>query len=142
LTLPDGSSAGAKVRQTAPSLDSQSRLGIVYADLESGSAARAGMYARGRVVLSDKPALVVPAESIVIRDGRSYIVKFTESGSLPKVLLQAVVTGRREGGEVEVAGGLAAGDRVVVQGAGFLNDGDIVRVAQAADSPPVLASAP
>jgi RND family efflux transporter MFP subunit len=142
LTLPDGSRADAKVRQIAPSLDSQSRLGIVYADIESGSAARAGMYARGHVVLSDKPALVVPAASIVIRDGRSYVVKIADSTSLSKVLLQAVVTGRREGAEVEVAGGLATSDRVVVQGAGFLNDGDIVRVAQGADSPPVLASAP
>jgi len=142
LALPDGSGADATVRQTAPSLDSQSRLGILYADIESGSAARAGMYARGRVVLNDTPALVVPAESVVIRDGRSYIVKFADAGPLPKVLLQAVTVGRRAGGEVEVAGGLAAGDRVVVQGAGFLNDGDIVRVAQAADSKPVLASAP
>jgi len=142
LTLPDGSRAGAKVRQTAPSLDSQSRLGVLYADIESGSGARAGMYARGRVVLSDAPALVVPAESVVIRDGRSYVVRVADSNPLPKVLLQAVTVGRREGAEVEVAGGLAAGDRVIVQGAGFLNDGDIVRVAPGVGSQPVLASAP
>jgi len=142
LTLPDGSKASAKVRQTAPSLDSQSRLGIVYADLDAEGRARAGMYARGRVVLSDTPALVVPAQSVVIRDGRSYIVRLADTTSAPRVLLQAVSVGRREGDEVEIGGGLAPGDRVVVQGAGFLNDGDIVRVVQAAGSSPVLASAP
>ncbi len=87
ITLPDGSSASAKVRRTAPSLDSQSRLGIVYADLDTGSAARAGMYANGRVVLSDTPALVVPAESVVIRDGRSYVIQLADASATPKVVL-------------------------------------------------------
>ena len=129
LTLPDGSSASAKVRQTAPSLDSQSRLGIVYADVDTGSAARAGMYANGRVVLSDTPALVVPAESVVIRDGRSYVIQLADASVTPKVQLRAVSVGRREGDQVEIAGGLSAGDRIVASGAGFLNDGDVVRVA-------------
>jgi RND family efflux transporter MFP subunit len=130
LVLPDGSSANAKVRQIAPSLDSQSRLGIVYADLEAGSDARAGMYANGRVVLRDTPALVVPAQSVVIRDGRSYVIKLADSSVTPKVSLLAVTVGRREGDEVEVASGVEAADRVVVSGAGFLNDGDVVRVTQ------------
>ncbi|MEJ1961845.1 MAG: efflux RND transporter periplasmic adaptor subunit [Gammaproteobacteria bacterium] len=141
LTLPDGSNAVAKVRQTAPSLDTQSRLGIVYADLDTGSVARAGMYANGRVMMNDTPALVVPSESVVIRDGRSYVVKLADASATPKVSMQAVTVGRREGSEVEVAGELAANDRVVVKGAGFLNDGDVVRVAGAAvSSAPALAS--
>jgi RND family efflux transporter MFP subunit len=140
LTLPDGSSATAKVRQTAPSLDAQSRLGTVYADLEPGSRARAGMYASGQVVLSESPALVIPAESVVIRDGRSYVLKLADASATPKVSLQAVTVGRREGGDVEIVQGLAADDRVVVQGAGFLNEGDVVRLADerapAASTPP------
>lgn len=142
LTLPDGNEATATVRQTAPSLDPQSRLGIVYADLDSGSPARAGMYANGRVMLDSTPALVVPAESVVIRDGRNYVVTLAGEGSTPKVSLQLVTVGRREGGEVEVARGLRVDDRVVVRGAGLLNDGDIVRVAPARpESPPALADA-
>jgi RND family efflux transporter MFP subunit len=142
LTLPDGSAATAQVRQTAPSLDSQSRLGIVYADLEPGSAARAGMYANGRVVLSDTPALIVPAESVVIRDGRSYVVKLADESVTPKVSLQLVEVGRRAGPDVEIARGLASRDRIVVSGAGFLNDGDIVRIASTRNaSPTAVASA-
>jgi RND family efflux transporter MFP subunit len=140
LKLPDGSDAGATVRQTAPSLDPQSRLGIVYADLDAGSPARAGMYANGRVALDNTAALVVPAESVVIRDGRNYVVALEDTGSTPKVSLLPVTIGRREGREVEVARGLDAHQRVVVRGAGLLNDGDFVRVSGGGgtDSPPAL----
>jgi RND family efflux transporter MFP subunit len=128
LTLPDGSRAFARVRQIAPSLDPQSRLGIVYADIEAGSHARAGMYANGKVTLANTAALVVPAESVVIRDGRSYVLVMTRDGAVAKVSLRAVTVGRREGEEVEVVTGLDGTERVVAQGAGFLDEGDVVRL--------------
>ncbi|MBO9694738.1 MAG: efflux RND transporter periplasmic adaptor subunit [Sphingopyxis sp.] len=131
LDLPDGSHAFARVRQTAPGLDPQSRLGIVYADLKPGSRARAGMYANGTVRLGESPALAVPAASVIIRDGRNYVVKPADAGATPRVVLAAVTIGRRNGSDVEILDGLAEGDRVVVQGAAFLNAGDIVRVAAA-----------
>jgi multidrug efflux pump subunit AcrA (membrane-fusion protein) len=42
-----------------------------------------------------------------------------------------VRTGERVGAWVEVLDGVKAGERVVVQGAGFLGDGDAVRVVDA-----------
>ncbi|MFD2424801.1 efflux RND transporter periplasmic adaptor subunit [Ralstonia solanacearum] len=54
LALPDGSAATAMVRQTAPSLDSQTRLGIVYADIEPGSGAR-GHVRQGECGVGAKP---------------------------------------------------------------------------------------
>jgi RND family efflux transporter MFP subunit len=128
LILPDGSNASAKVRQTAPSLDAQSRLGLVYADLTPGSAARAGMYASGRVALGQSAALVIPAQSVVIRDGRSYVMKLTDTSATPKVTQLAVTVGRRNGPDAEILQGLTDADHIVVQGAGFLNEGDVVRV--------------
>ena len=142
LDLPDGGTAGATVRQTAPALDPQSRLGIVYADLDADSHARAGMYASGRVMLESTAALVVPAESVVIRDGRNYAVALDGPGATPKVSLRPVTIGRREGREVEVVRGIGVDQRVVVRGAGLLNDGDVVRVTGAGDdSRPALANA-
>ncbi len=129
LTLPEGSSATAKVRQIAPSLDGQTRLGIVYADLDSGSAARAGMYAKGSIVLAQSPAIVVPAASVVVRDGRSYVPKLAGTD---RVTLQAVTVGRRQGDLAEIISGISTNDQVVNQGAGFLNEGDLVRVVNAA----------
>lgn len=128
LSLPDGTDSRAIVREIAPSLDALSRMGIVYADIEPGGNARAGMYANGQILLAESPALVVPAASIVVRDGYSYVLKLRGGGETPKVALQSVTVGRRQGGDAEIVQNLADGERVVVQGAGFLNDGDIVRV--------------
>ncbi len=130
LTLPDGSTAIATVRQLAPSLDSQTRLGTVYADIERGSTSRAGMYVAGRIAMAESAVLAVPAESVVIRDGRNFVFKLDEAGAISKLSQQVVTVGRREGKEVEIVSGLKETDAVVVQGAGFLNDGDVVRVAE------------
>nr|WP_305891039.1 efflux RND transporter periplasmic adaptor subunit [Methylomonas sp. WSC-7] len=132
LNLPDGSVAQARVRQLAPALDEQSRLGIMYADILPGSHARAGMYANGRIELSQRPALVVPAAGVVIRDGRSYLLKLHSDAETSPVSLQAVDTGRRYGVEIEIVQGLSETDRVVIEGAGFLNDGDLVHIAPTA----------
>ncbi len=129
LSLPDGGSADATVRQLAPALDEQSRLGIVYADILPGSRARVGMYANGRIVLTQSPALTVPAASLVIRDGRSYVLKLQNDADTAPVSLTAVSAGRRQGTEIEIVQGLREADRVVVEGAGFLNDGDLVHIA-------------
>jgi len=134
LSLPDGKTATARVRKIAPSLDTATRLGIVYADLEPGSPARAGMYARGQVVLAGSPALTLPAASLVIRDGRSYVFSIPDTNGtknenvIVRVSLRPVLVGRRQGAQVEIVQGLSVGARVVAQGAGFLNDADTVRI--------------
>ncbi|HSI60723.1 MAG TPA: efflux RND transporter periplasmic adaptor subunit [Ideonella sp.] len=142
LGLPDGGSATARVRQTAPTLDSGSRLGLVYAELEPGSRARAGMYASGQIALPPLAALVVPAASVVVRDGRSVVFKAAGTQATARITAQAVTVGRRQGAEVEIVQGLAEGEQVAVQGAGFLNDGDLVRVAPAAAATPAVLPGP
>ncbi|HVY66359.1 MAG TPA: efflux RND transporter periplasmic adaptor subunit [Gammaproteobacteria bacterium] len=128
LALPNGERATARVRQLAPSMNSTSRLATVYADVPGGGSARAGMYAEGTLLLAKTEALVVPATSIVIRDGRNYVFVLPDQSASTRVVAQPVQTGRRMGDAVEIREGLAPGARVVQQGAGFLNDGDIVRV--------------
>jgi RND family efflux transporter MFP subunit len=133
LSLPSGASANAVVRQASPTLSTDSRLGLVYADIEANSGARAGMYAVGRISIGEAPALAVPAEAVVLRDGRTYVLELAtapESNNTAKVLLRAVEVGRREGQEVEVVSGLGDGARLAVRGSGFLNDGDSVRVVE------------
>lgn len=132
LQMPDGSAASATVRQTAPSLNEESRLAIVYADIRPGSRARAGMFATGNIGLGAQPALVVPAESVIIRDGRSNVLTLADNSATPRVSLRSVTVGRRLNREVEIVEGLKAGERVVVKGAGFLKDRDLVRIASPA----------
>lgn len=124
LTLPDGSRATGRVRQISPALDSL-RMAIVYADVDGAGLARAGMYADGAIMLAAAPAVVVPAASVVIRDGRGYVFKLPDRGD--KVAQLPVVTGRRQSDEVEILRGVEAGETVVCLGAGFLDDGDLVR---------------
>lgn len=131
LTLPGGGHTTARVRQLAPSLRSATRLALVYADLPEGSGARAGMYAEGTVLLSETAALSVPATSVVIRDGRNYVFVLSGDDNRAPVEGRQVQTGRRVGDAVEIRDGLESGERVVAQGAGFLNDGDVVRVVAA-----------
>lgn len=128
LGLPDSSSAIAHVRQTAPGMNPQTRLGTVYADIDAGSLARPGMFASARIELPAAPARVVPATSVLVRDGRSVVALLDESSSIVTVRIKTVVTGRRTGGEVEIVDGLKESDRIVKEGVSFLGDGDAVRL--------------
>ena len=130
LALPDGSEAVATVRQIAPSLDGTSRLGTVYADIPPGSHARAGMYANGHVALAQTPALIIPSQAVVMRDGRNYVLTLADESATPRVALREVTTGRHQGSDVEITSGLSGDAPVVVKGAGFLNDNDHVRLAK------------
>ncbi len=126
VTLPDGSQTTGTIRQLAPALNNNSRLGIAYVDLAPGSNARAGMYASGLINLSQQESPVVPAEAVVLRDGRSSVFVLDADNKVSQV---SVETGRRNGNLIEIREGLSAGDRVAVRGAGFLADGDRVKLA-------------
>ncbi|MEJ6001173.1 efflux RND transporter periplasmic adaptor subunit [Paucibacter soli] len=123
LQLPDGQQAQGKVRQLAGALEASNRLALVYVDLQPGSSAKASMLAAGQFELPGRPALVLPAEALLLRDGRALV--FVLEGESAHA--RPVQTGRRQGGEVEIVAGLRAGERVVLQGAGFLRDGERVR---------------
>lgn len=124
LSLPDGSTAQGQVRQISPALSDTSRLGLAYVDIKPGSGARAAMYASGNIVISQAPALAVPAEAVVLRDGRSSVFLVSPEDTVTQV---AVEVGRRTRDLVEIRGTLKEGDRVAVRGAGFLNEGDRIK---------------
>ena len=128
LRSPDGAAVTGTVRAVSPSLDAQSRTGTVYADLPEPGALRAGMYASGDIVLGERTARTVPEAAIVERDGYRYL--FVLDGD-DIVSQRRVDVGARGQGVVEIRDGLQGDEQVVVQGAGFLSDGDRVRVVPA-----------
>jgi RND family efflux transporter MFP subunit len=130
LSLPDGSTATATIRQAAPMLDDRSRLGLVYADIPAGGPARAGMYATAHIVVGQSPASTIAASSVVMRDGRAHVMKVEGRGSTARAVEQPVMVGRRRADRSEIVHGLRPSDSVVVDGADFLNDGDAVRIVQ------------
>lgn len=120
----------AEVRAVAPTVSADTRLGVVHIALPPESGLRPGMFARAEILPEAAPALTVPQEAILFRDGRPAAFVLSEND---RVALRPLATGRRREGAVEVTGGLAPGERVVVSGAGFLSDGDRVRVVGAPD---------
>jgi RND family efflux transporter MFP subunit len=130
LQLP-GSDArvAGKVRMIAPTVDPQTRNALVYVDLPPGSSARAGMFARGDLQLGSAAALTLPQTAVVLRDGFAYVFKVGADNRVAEVKIDV---GRRVGERVEVVRGIGADTRVVASGAGFLADGDLVRVTEAA----------
>ena len=127
------------VRMVAPTVDPQTRNGLVYVDLPaavSGSGARAGMFARGEFEVGSDPGLTLPQSAVLLRDGFSYVLRV---GADSKVTQVKVGVGRRVGDRIEITGGIDASARVVASGGGFLGDGDTVRVvAEAAPVKPAL----
>ena len=118
-----------KVRIIGPTVDAQTRTTLVYVDLpklpDDLPPMRAGMFARGKFDLGETLGLSLPQESVVMRDGFSYVFKL---GPDNRVIQLKVVIGRRFDGRVEITDGVAAEDVIVESGAGFLSNGDLVAI--------------
>jgi RND family efflux transporter MFP subunit len=152
----NGAELKGRVRTIAPTVDTQTRSALVYVDLPStGTLAgqrvpvKAGMFAKGEFELGTSQAVTVPQQSVVIRDGFSYVFVLGADSHVTQVKVQ---TGRRLAERIEVSTGIAPDALLVADGAGFLNDGDLVRnastdtagsepnkpAAQAASAPPAI----
>jgi RND family efflux transporter MFP subunit len=125
VRLPGGGIVTGKVRIQSPSLDANTRYGLVYVELPTDSPARPGMFAQGEIRVGASQALTLPESAVVLRDGSSYVFEVLTGD---RVAQRKVETGRRGNGRVEVLSGLDTAARVVESGGAFLNDGDLVRV--------------
>jgi RND family efflux transporter MFP subunit len=127
IILADGRTVTGTVRMVAPTVNAHTRTGLAYVDLPTDAAVRPGVYARGEFNLGERSALTVPLQSVVMREAFNYIFQMEADGSVRQV---KVDTGRRIGERIEILTGLAGNASVVTIGAGFLNDGDRVRVVE------------
>ena len=117
-----------KVRTVAPTVDPLTRNGLVYVDIAAAPGVRAGMFARGEFQLGHSVAVSLPQAAVLLRDGFSYVYPVGADNRVARIKVQ---TGRRLGDRIEVLSGLDANARVVASGAGFLSEGDLVRVVAA-----------
>ena len=128
ITAADGTTVVGTVRAVTPGLDTGTRTGWAYVDLPKPGSLRTGAYVEGRIDIGRASATMVPAQGIVERDGYTYAFTVGADGVAKRVRVR---TGAVDGEFVEVLEGVAAGDAVVARGAGFLADGDRVRVVAA-----------
>ena len=133
VTVAGGQAVTGRVRVAAPTVDPQTRNAIVYVDLPAmsspeGAQLRPGMFARGQFELGEVSTLVVPQSALAMREGFSYVFRIEGDQRVTQIKVQ---TGRVSGDRVEIVSGLKGGEAIVASGAGFLNDGDRVRLVPA-----------
>lgn len=122
----DGRTIEARVRLVAPTIDPATRNGQVHVMLPRTVALKAGAHARGEILIANTQALAIPEASVLSRDGYSYVYLV---GTDAIARLARIETGSRRLGMVEVRAGLKPDTRVVTTGAGFVKDGELVRIA-------------
>jgi len=137
----------ARVLRINPSAQAGSRSVIAYLELEPNPSLRQGLFARGRIELERRQALLLPLSAVRSDQAQPYALRLEGK----RVAQQTLSLGQRgQSGTdeaIEVLQGLAEGDRVLAGSLGAVRDGATVRVsddksiATPADAPRAGASA-
>lgn len=94
---------------------------------DPGDELMAGMFAEIRIKSEHmESALVVPSESVIIKNGESVVV--TLDGTMP--VFNKVVTGIDNGEYVEIISGIKQGQTIVVSGQHYVVEGEEVRIVE------------
>lgn len=142
LTSPllPGQSIEAPIAEIRPMVDAGSRALDVIVDLarvKGVEALRAGGTVNAAVRIATKEAaLLVPEQSVVLRPAGKVVYAIVEAGDRKKAVQRVVQVGAKRKGMVEILDGLAAGDSVVLDGAGFLTDGASIGIKEPAQAKP------
>lgn len=120
-------SATGSVRIVTPEVNPDTRLGVARIALTGNSGLRPGMFARARIDVGAQETVAVPTPAVLYRNNRAGVFVL---GAGDAVAFRPVTVLSRDD-RLTAVDGLDAGVRVVVSGAGFLSDGDRVRVATA-----------
>ena len=113
------------VEQVKPTVSETSRAIDVQVRLENDGSLRAGGTVNGAIVTGRKPAaVVVPEQSVVLRPAGKVVYIVADGKARQRI----VEPGVKQGGKIEIVKGLAPGEVVAEDGAGFLSDGAAVTV--------------
>lgn len=128
VRLEGGREVEGRVRLVAPTVDARSRNGLVHVSVPRDASLKPGTHVQGELVIGQNDILTLPEAVLLSRDGQAYVYVVGPDG---KARATRVEVGARRGGLVEVRG-LQPDTRVVATGAGFVKDGEAVRVAATA----------
>lgn len=120
-----------RVRQVSPGVDTGNRLAKLEIDVPKADGLQVGMFVKAKLQLGQQQLLAVPAVAVINRDAGSEV--FILDGKSAR--RRQVVLGNRSEGYVAVLDGVKPGEQVIVNGVGFLKDGDAVSVAPALAKP-------
>lgn len=112
----------------SPRADPASQLVLIKAAFASSEGLRADQLIRARVVWNASPGLTLPAAAIQRQAGQAFAYVVGGEGAAKTVTRVPVTLGALQGRDYVVAGGLEAGQRVVVTGVQHLHDGSVVQL--------------
>lgn len=117
----------AKIDEIRPTVGAANRALDAIVKFDNDGTFRGGGSVNAKIVLAVREqTLTVPEQSVVLRPAGKVVYVVTEQDGRLTVQQRLVETGIRQDGYYEVLKGLAPGDRVAVDGAGFLTNGAVV----------------
>lgn len=119
--------ASGRVRIVTSEVNGQTRLGVARVALSGMGGFRPGMFARTTIQAGNQLALTIPSAAVLYRENRPgvFVVDVKKRVHFRRIVILATTADRI------AATGVAAGEQVVVEGAGFLGEGDSVRIGSA-----------
>lgn len=125
VTSESTGTVSGSVRIVTPQVDASTRLGYARVSVPWSSGLRPGMFASGTIDAGLRDVLVIPQKAIVYTQNSPSVFVIGQDN---KAHVRKIVTGGPVGkDDVSVREGLQANEQVVTNGAGFLNDGDLVK---------------
>lgn len=123
-----------KVRAIDPLIDNSSRQATVKVDLPSGTNLKPGMFLQAAINTNTDQGLAVPIEAL-LPQSESRAIAFVVQPDNNTVKARQVTLGEILSGQrVEIIEGLAAGERLILKGAVYLQDGDKVVISKSQET--------
>jgi len=126
----------AQIARINPSASADTRSVMVYLSLPKHAGLRQGLFAQGQITLDRIDTVAVP-QSAITRDAGHDQVLLVSAGKVKKIQVKlGPRTGLSADGQpmAEVLEGIQPGDRILVNAAGTVREGQAVRVALAASA--------
>ena len=122
-----------QVRSIDPTVDEQTRQATVKVGLPGSDRIRPGMFLQAAIVTGSRQGITVPAEAVLPQSDGSFIVytltpERTARANVVEIgdRIPATATGPAK---IEIISGLDADIPVIVEGASYLQDGNLVNIA-------------
>ncbi len=118
-----------QIHDIRPNVVEGSRSLDVLADIDNDGTLRGGGTVNAMVSVAETAvALTVPEQSVVLRPAGKVVYVIEADGEQKRARQRPIKAGAKHGGRVEVLEGLAAGETVALDGAGFLSDNAVVAI--------------
>ncbi len=129
-----GAAIAGAIDRLAPVVDPHSGTVKVTVDVPSAGGLRPGLYVDVELITAVRDdALLVPKRALVYDQDQVYVYRVGDAMKAERVILRPLLEDKEH---IEPAGGVAAGDRVVIAGQAGLKDGVEVRLVGAGEAVP------